>query len=174
MNAKRFRRSHWIGLVSLVAAAAVTLSGQARPTNLYREVVDKKARIVWRNAPANSVPPDVCTILTTCAGAPDKLIALPPATESGVRVTRGLILSRTNDAQKADMVVLLRQTPAEAYFFAVAPDGNLQKAAYWTTGRSWVQIGTALSRPVFDKDKQVWLDHVAKLGGAPAAAPTSN
>ena len=168
MNTARVCQTKLIGFLCLMLAGSVGLAGQARPSNLFKEVVDRKARIVWRNAPANAIPADVCSMLQTCAGAPDKLIALPAATEGGTRVVRALILSRSNDAQKADMVVLTRQTPTEAYFFAIAADGTLLKAAYGTTGKPWVQIGNALARPTFDKDKQVWLDHVVKLGAAQA------
>lgn len=168
MNTTRFCRN-LAGLVCLLVAGSLGLAAQAKPTNLYKEVVDRKGRIVWRNAPQNAIPPDVCILLQACAGAPDKLIALPRVTEAGKTVVRALFLSRSNDAKKADMVVLARQTPSDYYFFALAPDGTLLRAAYWTTGKPWVQMGSALSRPTFDKDKQIWLDHLAKISAAPAA-----
>jgi hypothetical protein len=169
MNRVRFIRIQLAGFICFVVAGALGLAGQAKPTNLFKEVSDRKGKIVWKNAPANAIPTDVCTILQACAAGPDKLIALPAATEGGKKVARGLFLSHTNDAKKADMVILTRQTPTDAYFFAVAPDGTLQKAAYWTTGKSWVQMGNIISKPAFDKDKEVWLDFLAKLGSAPAA-----
>jgi hypothetical protein len=174
MNIKRLCRFSLPGFFGLVLASAVGLAGQATPGNLHKEVVDRKARIAWRNAPQNSLPAEMCTILQGCAGAPDRVIALPPVTEAGKRVARGLFLSRSTTGTRADLVILSNQTPTEAYFFALNADGTLQRAAYWTTGKPWVQIGTALARPVFEKDKQVWLDHLAKLGAAPAAAPTSS
>lgn len=171
MNRVRFIRVQLAGFVCFVVAGALGLAGQAKPTNLFKEVEDHKAKIVWKNAPANAIPEDVCTILQACGAPPEKLIALPKATEGGLPVARGMFLSHTSDAKKADMVILLRQTPTDAYFFAVGPDGELQKAAYWTTGKSWVQMGTALSKPTFEKDKQMWLDQVAKISaGAPAPA----
>ena len=118
MNSVRFTRSHLTALLCLVVAGALGLAGQAKPTNLFKEVMDRKDKIVWKNAPANAIPPDVCMILQACAGAPDKLIALPKVTEAGKQVARGLFWSRTNDAKKADVVILLRQTPTDAYFFA--------------------------------------------------------
>jgi len=176
MNTARFCRVNFVGFICLVVAGSLGLAGQAKPTNLFKEVVDRKGRIVWRNAPQNAIPPDVCSLLQACAGAPDKLIALPRVTEAGKTVVRALFLSRSNDAKKADMVVLARQTPTDYYFFALAPDGTLMKAAYATTGKPWVQMGSALSRPTFDKDKQIWLDHLAKIAAAPAppAAPSQS
>ena len=168
MNTARFCRLKLAGFICLVVAGSLGLAAQTRPSNLFKEVVDRKGKIVWRNAPQNAIPMEVCTILQACAGAPDKLIALPPVTEAGKRVARGLFLSRSNDAKKSDMVVLTRQTPTDAYFFALAADGTLMKAAYWTTGKPWIQMGNALARPAFEKDRQVWLDHVAKLGAAPS------
>ena len=172
MNRFCFSRKQLTALICFVVAGALGLAGQAKPTNLFKEVADRKGKIVWKNAPANTIPQDVCTILAACVGGGEKYIAIPKATEGGKPVARGLYLS--HDAKKADVVILLRQTPTDAYFFSVAPDGTLQKAAYWTTGKPWVQMGNALSRPIFDKDTQVWLDYVVKISSgsaAPAAAP---
>jgi len=169
MDTARFCRVNLVGFICLVMAGSLGLAGQATPANLFKEVVDRKARIVWANAPQNSIPIDACTILQACAGAPDKLITMAPVTEAGKRVARGLFLSRSNDARKADMVILARQTPTDYYFFALAPDGTLLRSAYWTTGKPWIQMGNALARPTFEKDKQLWLDRLTKLGAAPAA-----
>jgi hypothetical protein len=171
MNRFACNRKHLVALVCLVVSGAIGLAGQAKPTNLFKEVMDRKGKIVWKNAPANAIPADVCTILAACVGGGDKLIAIPKVTEGGKQVARGLFLS--HDAKKAEMVVLLRQTPTEAYFFSVGPDGTMQKAAYWATGKTWVPIGTALSRPVFDKDVEVWLNQVAKISSGNAAATPS-
>jgi len=168
MNTARFCRAKVVSIICLVVAGALGLAAQTTPANLFKEVVDRKTRIAWKNAPQGAIPPDVCRLLQACSGAPDKLIALPSVTEAGRRVVRGLFLSRSNNAQRADVVVLARQTPIDYYFFALAPDGTLLKAAYWTTGKPWVQIGNSLARPTFDKDKQVWLEHLAKLAAAPA------
>jgi len=168
MNTARFCRIKLVGFVCLVVAGSLGLAGQTKPTNLFKEVVDRKGKIVWRNAPQNAIPVDVCTLLQFCAGAPDKRIALPSVTEAGKLVARGLYLSRSSDAKKADMVVLARQTPTDFYYFALAPDGTLLKTAYWTTGKPWIQMGNALARPTFEKDRQIWLDHLAKLAAAPA------
>lgn len=174
MNTKRFCRFYPVAFLCLVMAGSLGLAGQARPSNLFKEVVDRKARIIWRNAPQNAIPADVCTLLQACAGAPDKRIALPSVTEAGKLVARGLYLSRSSDAKKADMVVLARQTPTDFYYFALAPDGTLLKTAYWTAGKPWIQMGNALARPTFDKDKQVWLDHLAKMGATPPPAPSAS
>ncbi len=170
MNTARFNRANLVGFICLLVAGAVGLAGQAQSANLFKEVVDRKAKIVWGNAPPTAIPMDVCTLLQACAGAPDKLITMAPVTEAGKRVARGLFLSRSNDGKKADMVIVARQTPTDYYFFALAPDGNLLKVAYWTTGKPWIQMGNALSRPTFEKDKQIWLDRLTKLGAAPAPA----
>jgi hypothetical protein len=166
MKKARFSRIQLASLIGLVVAGALALGGQAKPTNLFKEVGDRKAKIVWSNAPASMLPADVCAILA-CAAGSDKFIARPKVTEGGKLVARALILS--HDAKKADAILLMRQTPTDVYFFAVAPDGNVLKAAYYTTGKPWVAIGAALSKPTFEKDKQVWLDYVTKLGSAPAA-----
>jgi hypothetical protein len=168
MKTARFCRANVVSFVCLVVAGALGLAGQTTPANLFKEVVDRKTRIVWKNAPQGAIPPDVCALLQTCAGAPDKLIALPSVTEAGRRVVRGLFLTRSNDAQRVDMVILARQTPIDYYFLVLAPDGTLLKAAYWTTGKPWVQIGSSLARPTFDRDKQIWLEHLSKMTAAPA------
>jgi len=136
--------------------------------NLTKEVMEKKGTIVWKTAPANAIPQDVCSLLDVCAGA-TKLIALPRATEGGIVVGRGLFL--TENSKHMEAIVLVHQTPADTYYFLVGPDGNLAKAAYaQVTSTSWQQMGTALSKPTFDKDKDAWEKQLAKLGGAPAAA----
>jgi hypothetical protein len=163
MNRVRFNLKQLSAVLCLVLAGALGLASQAKPTNLFKEVMDRKDTIVWKNAPANAIPHDVCVLLEACAGAPDKLIALPKTTEGGKQIARGLFLSRSNDGKKTDMVILLRQTPVDAYFFSLAPDGTVEKAAYWSTGKPWIAMGTAISRSVSDKDRQIWLDHVAKL-----------
>jgi hypothetical protein len=162
MNRVRFSRNHLTALAAFLVAGALGLAGQAKPTNLFKEVSDRKARIVWSNAPASMGLADVCSILG-CAAGQDKFIARPKVTEAGKPVARALILSH-DVATKGDMVLIMRQTPTDAYYFALAPDGTLAKAAYWTLGKTWVAMGTALSRPTFDKDKQVWLDYIPTLG----------
>jgi len=172
MNRVRFSRRQLAALICFTVAGALGLAGQAKPTNLFKEVVDRKAKIVWRNAPGNAIPMDVCSILQACGGAPDKLIALPKVTEGGKQLARGLFLSRTMD-KKSDVIIMTRQSPTDAYFFSLGPDGNVLKAAYWTTGKPWVPMGAAISKSVSDKDKQVWLDHLIKISSAPAAAPAA-
>ena len=168
MNRVRFSRIQLAAFIGFVVAGALGLVGQAKPTNLFKEVSDRKTKIVWTNAPATLIPAEVCNILGCVAGQ-DKYIARPRVTEGGKQVVRALI--STHDAKKADMFILRRDTPTDFYFFALAPDGTLQKAAYLTTGagKSWVQVGNMISKPTFDKDKDVWLDFLAKLGSAPAA-----
>jgi hypothetical protein len=166
MNRVCFSRKQLTALICLVVAGALGLAGQAKPTNLFKEITDRKGKIVWTNAPATMVPADVCAVLA-CVGGSDKFIARPKVTEAGKLVARALIL--THDSKKAEMYLLLHQTPTDAYFFSLGPDGAVQKAAYYTTGKPWVAMGAAISRPISDKDKQIWLDYVTKLGAAPAA-----
>ncbi len=74
------------------------------------------------------------------------------------------------DAKHSDAMLLLNQS-LDVYFFLVSPDGTLQKAAYHQAGAtSWLAIANSLAQPTFDKDKKMWHDRVAQLGGAPAAA----
>ena len=167
MNRFCLSRKQLTALICFVVAGAAGLAGQAKPGNLFKEVADRQAKIVWKAAPANAIPPDVCTMLAVCGPGGEKLIAMPKATEGGQMVSRVLMLS--HDAKKAEVVVLLRQTPGDAYFFAVGPDGALQKAAYYATGKPWVPMGTALSRPVFEKDAAAWITQVDKIAAGNAA-----
>jgi hypothetical protein len=161
-------------LFLLAIPTALALAGQlvAAQTggqyNLFKEVMAKKDTIVWKNAPDNFIPTPVCTLLQVCGGNPDKFIALAPVTEGGQKVGRGLFL--TKDAKHADSIMLLNQA-LDVYFFLVSPDGTLQKAAYHQAGAtSWLPIANSLAQPAFDKDKKIWHDRIAQLGGAPAAA----
>jgi hypothetical protein len=136
--------------------------------NLFKEIMAKKDTIVWKNAPDSLIPEPVCSLLQVCAGNPDKFIALAPVTEGGQRIARGLFL--TKDAKHSDAVMFLDQG-LDVYFFLMSPDGTLQKAAYHQAGgTSWLPIASSLAQPAFDKDKKIWHDRVAQLGGAPAAA----
>jgi hypothetical protein len=158
-------------LLLLAIPTIFGLAGQfvaAQQYNLYKDVMGKKDTIVWKNAPENLVPAPVCSLLQVCGGNPDKFIAMAPVTEGGQKVARGLFL--TKDAKHSDVVMMLNQA-LDVYFFLVSPDGTLQKAAYHQAGgSSWLPIASSLAQPVFDKDKKIWHDRVAQLGGAPAAA----
>jgi hypothetical protein len=160
--------------LSLTVASVQPLLHAAQPAqagavNLSKEVMDKKNVIVWHDAPAEAIPSDVCGILQVCTGK-TKLIALPAATEEGIKVVRGLFL--TQDSKHADVVVLARQTPSDRYFYLLSADGKLQKAAFVQLGsKQWSPIAASLAGPQFDKETKVWHDRVMKLGAAPAAAP---
>jgi hypothetical protein len=163
-------------LFSLAIPAVLGLAGQlvsaqtAGQYNVFKEVMAKKDAIVWREAPENLIPAPVCNLLQACAGNPDKLIVLAPTTENGQKVGRGLILTKLQDAKHSDALLMLDQG-LDVYFFLVSPDGTLQKAAYHQAGgTSWLAIASSLAQPTFDKDKKLWHDRVAQLGGAPAAA----
>jgi hypothetical protein len=165
-------------LIAGVGLAAVSCAAyaraQAKPAaggsyNLTKEVMEKKGAIVWKNAPANAIPQDVCAMFAVCTGS-TKLIALPKATEGGSVLGRGLFL--TQDAKHADVVVLERQALGQdTYFFLLNGDGSLAKTAYaQVTSTSWQLMGNALSEPTFEKDKAAWQKGLAKFGTAPAAA----
>jgi hypothetical protein len=159
-------------MVSVLGLAGQTGFAQSAPAsqyNLFKEVMAKKDTIVWKNAPDNLLPAQACTLLQACAGSPDKFIATPAVTENGQQVARGLFLTKTQDPKHGDAVMLLDQS-LDLYLFLVSPDGNLQKAAYRETGKSWLVISNSLAQPIFDKDKKIWHDRVAKLGGAPPAS----
>jgi hypothetical protein len=165
-----FRRT----LFLLVFSAVLGLAGQlvsaqtGAQYNLFKEVMAKKDTIVWKNAPDTLIPAPVCTLLQVCAGNPDRFIALAPVTEGGQKVARGLFL--TKDAKRSETVMMLYQA-LDVYFFLVSPDGTLQKAAYHQAGAtSWLPIANSLAQPAFDKDKKIWHDRIAQLGGAPAPA----
>jgi hypothetical protein len=160
----------------IASTLPMALGAQAKPAgtfNLFKEVSDKRGVIVWRDAPQSALPQDVCNILQVCAGS-IKFIAIPPATENGQKVGRALYLAE--GANKANLVVLERQTTADVYFFLLAPDGNVQKAAYLDLAapvKQWVSMGASLAKPRFDQDKVVWHDYVLKLG-APTPAQQGN
>jgi hypothetical protein len=157
-----------VSVLGLAGQAGFAQSAPASQYNLFKEVISKKDTIVWKNAPDDLVPAQVCTMLMVCAGSPDKFIALPATTEKGLKVARGLFLTKTQDPKHSDAVMLLNQS-LDLYFFIVSADGNLQKAAYRESGKGWLIIANSLAQPIFDKDKKIWHDRVAQLGGAPAA-----
>ena len=175
MNTIRFRKLLWLAPIALVAIGwqPAKLGAQAKSAapaggsyNVAKEILDHKDTLNWKAAP-NGIHPDVCTMFQVCNGEV-RVIALPRSTEGGVPVGRGVFL--TQDSKKADVLVLERQTPADTYFFLLTPQGTLAKAAYAQVGaRSWTPVGTALSGPVFDKDKVVWHNWASKLGTAAAA-----
>ena len=162
------------GLFVLAVPGLIGVIGQivsAQQINLYKEVMAKKDGIVWKPAPETLIPAPVCSMLQVCAGNPDKVIAIPATTEGGQKVARGLILTKMQDAKHTDALVMLNQA-LDIYFFLVAPDGSLQKAAYHQAGgTSWLAMASSLAQPAFTKDAKIWHDRVAQLGGAPAAAP---
>jgi len=159
-----------------VASSMMFLAGQAKanpsPTgiqqaNLYKEVIAHKGLIKWRSAPPPGIPTDVCVVFKACANdkTGPKLVTLPPATEAGQLVGRGLLLSTSQDSQHPDAVILEHQTVAELYFFLLSPDGVLAKTAYAQQGsKSWTTVANALAQPVFDKDLKDWMGWVTKLG----------
>ena len=170
MNPTRFCGTLFLIFFSVVAAVN---AGQSKPspaanqqTNLFKEVLDHKGQIQWKPAPPPVIPADVCHLFKVCEdkGAP-KVATLPRETEGGQPVGRGLFLSGTKDPKTPDAVILEHQTVSEIYFFLVAADGSLQKAAYLQQGStSWLPIAASLARPVFEKDRNDWHDWVTKLG----------
>lgn len=164
------------GLFFLAILCLIGLAGQfvsAQQINLYKEVMAKKETIVWKPAPETLIPAPVCNMLQVCAGNPDRVIVLPTATENGQKVARGLILTKMQDAKHTDAVVMLSQS-LDIYFFLVAPDGSLQKAAYHQAGaNTWLAMANSLAKPTFDKDVKAWHERVAQLGGASSSAPDS-
>src|SRR5690348_1584596 len=156
----RFRKLLWLAPIALLAIGQPNLRAQAGKSaapaggsyNVAKEILGHKDTLNWKPA-ENGIPADVCTILQVCNG-PLKVVALPRATEGGQPVGRGVFL--TQDAKKADVLVLERQTPVDTYFFLLSPQGTLAKAAYaQVSSKSWLPVGMALSGPVFDKDKVV-------------------
>jgi len=155
-------------VTAAVAGQAKPASPSGAPVNIFKDVIDHKAQIPWRPAPLLGIPSDVCQLFRVCEdkGAP-KLAMLPRLTEGGQPVGRGLFLSGTKDPKNPDAVILEHQTVSELYFFLVAPDGSLQKAAYLQQGSTqWLPIASSLAKPVFEKDRNDWHDWIMKLGAA--------
>jgi hypothetical protein len=175
MNKTRFPKFLWLVPMAFMVTAwnpATNLCAQAgkgaagAQYNIVKEIMEHKDTLNWKPAP-NGIPSDVCAILQACNG-PVKVIALPRSTEGGQPVGRGVFL--TQDDKKADVLVLERQTLVDTYFFLLAPQGTLAKAAYAQVGaRSWTEVGMALGGPIFNKDKLVWHNWASKLGTAAAA-----
>jgi hypothetical protein len=146
-----------------------TLAAQLK-FNLTKEVLDKKAAIVWTNALANTFSGDVCNIIQACGGA-IKITSMPPTTEKGVKVARGLLLATSSDTNRTgDVIVLERQTPTDAAFYLVGPDGALVRVAYLDEGapvKRWVALGAALEESQYETEANSWHQQVMQLG-APA------
>jgi hypothetical protein len=154
-------------VTAIVAGQAKPASPAGGPINIYKDVMDHKAQIQWRPAPLLGIPSDVCQLFRVCEdkGAP-KLTMLPRLTEGGQPIGRGLFLTGSKDPKNPDAVVVEHQTVSELYFFLVAPDGSLQKAAYLQQGSTqWLPIASSLAKPVFEKDAKDWHDWIMKLGG---------
>jgi hypothetical protein len=151
-------------ILAVVFALPQPMAGQSGGSyDLYKEVIAGKNKIVWRKAPANAIPDDVCALLQVCGGE-TKLIALPPATEGGQKIGRGMFLTETRGAKHSDAVLLERQTIGEIYFLQLSPSGGLQKAAYRELGKQWVVIANSLARPTYNKERQIWHEHLVKIG----------
>jgi hypothetical protein len=170
MNPTRFCGTLLLFFCSVVTAG---LAGQAKPapannqpSNLFKEVLDHKGQIQWKSVPPPGIPTDVCLMFKVCEGkeAPE-FVALPRASEGGLPVGRGLLLTGTRDPKNPDAVLLEHQTVSGLYFFLLSPDGNLQKAAYLQQGSSsWLSIASSLAQPIFEKDRKEWHDAIMKLG----------
>jgi hypothetical protein len=171
-NRVRFRGTlllfSYLAAVGAIAGQAKPAAPASGPANLFKDVLDHRGQIQWKPAPVLGIPSDVCQLFKVCEdkGGP-KLATLPRATEGGQLVGRGLFLSGTKDPKNPDAVILEHQTVSELYFFLVAPDGGLQKAAYLQQGSTqWLPIASSLARPVFEKDSAAWHDWMTKLGAA--------
>jgi hypothetical protein len=138
----------------------------AQKFNLTKEVLDKKAAIVWTNALANTFSGDVCNIIQACGGA-IKITSMPPTTEKGVKVARGLLLATSSDTNRTgDVIVLERQTPTDAAFYLVGPDGALVRVAYLDEGapvKRWVAMGAALEAQ-YETEANAWHQQVIAQG----------
>jgi hypothetical protein len=180
----------WGTLLAVISLACISLAGCGSPSgstnnstsgpnptlsaqlnfNLTQEVLDKKAAIVWANAPANTFSGDVCSIIQACGGA-IKIISIPPTTENGVKVARGLLLATSSETNRTgDVIVLERQTPTDAAFYLVGPDGALVRVAYLDEGapvKRWVAMGAALEESQYETEANTWHQQVMQLG-APA------
>ena len=176
MNSAKFRGTLLLFFfLIIVFAASRRLAAQAKPAptsnqpvNLFKEVLDHKGQIQWKPAPSPGIPTDVCLMLKVCEGKEAaKFTALPRTTEAGQPVGRGLYISGSRDPKNPEAVLLEHQTVSELYFFLLAPDGSLQKAAYIQQGgSSWMPVGSTMAGPVFEKDKKDWHDWVMKFGAA--------
>jgi hypothetical protein len=170
MNSTRFWGTLFLvffsGVAEAMAGQSKPSSPASQPSNLFKEVLDRKNQIQWKPAPQPGIPADVCRLFMVCEdkGGP-KMVTLPRATEGGQPIGRGILLSGTKDPKNPEAVILERQTVSELYFFLLSPEGNLQKVAYLQQGSTmWLPIATSLARPAFEKDRNDCHDWVMKLG----------
>lgn len=148
-------------LMPVVARQAKKSSAQGE--NLYREVMGRRSKLAWRNAPANAIPSDVCIILKVCGGEGPKMVTLPRSSEKGRALGRGLFLTKTSSSPSKEAIVLEHQSVVEIYFFLLSPDGKLAKVAYISRGGSWTSMSADLARPIFERDRKAWVEALNKL-----------
>jgi hypothetical protein len=171
-------KKSWLSWLLLSAAMVLALAappyaGAQAKGNLFKDVMDRKDGLNWKPAPDGQPPADVCTMLQACSGS-TKVLVQTPVTEGGKRITRAMYLTKSMDG-KRDAIILERLSPGiEAYFFLLAPDGTMSKAAYDETGKPFMAIGNAVGGPAFEQDLKIWEPYIAKVSIAPPApaAPT--
>jgi len=152
--------SRALGAFALLIAFSVQLAAQGKPSGSFlKDVMAHQAEIQWITYKTPTLPDDVCTLLSACGGAPAKVAALPVATIHGRKTGRALFLT---EVKKQPAIVLEHQTLTETYFFLLAPDGSLQKAAYFEPGKSYLVIANSLAQPTFQADMKDWQAWVAK------------
>ncbi len=165
MNETNKRGLRFLVPLFLVLACSIRLLGQPAPSgNFVKDVMDHKGDIQWITYKTPTLPDDVCTLLSACAGPPAKVAALPPATIHGRKVGRALFLT---EIKKQPAIVLEHQVPgSEVYFFVLGPDGSLQKTAYLEQGKSFIIIANSLAQPIFQADMKDWQAWVEKPAGS--------
>jgi len=160
-----------LSAVVVLALAAPRYAGAQAKGNLFKDVMDRKDGLNWKPAPEGQPPADVCSMLQACAGSM-KVLVQTPVTEGGKRITRAMYMTKSADG-KHDVIILERLSPGiEAYFFLLAPDGTMSKAAYDQTGQPLMSIGSAVGGPAFEQDLKVWEPYITKVSTAPPAAAT--
>ncbi len=159
----------WILLsaIMVLALAAPPYAGAQAKGNLFKDVMDRKDGLNWKAAPVGQPPADVCTMLQSCAGS-TKVLVQTPVTEGGKRITRAMYLTKSMDG-KRDAIIIERLSATEVYFFLLAPDGTMSKAAYDQTGQPMMSIGSAVGGPAFEQDLKVWEPYITKVSVAPPA-----
>src|SRR5579872_2093431 len=116
MNHLRIRACVYPAVLLTLLGLSLPLVAQGQ--NIFKDVMEHKGQIDWKNAPAGAIPESVCDLLNACGNGGAKLASLKPAFEGGESVKRGMFLTRTGNAKEPEALILVHYSGAnEVYYF---------------------------------------------------------